>query len=57
MRTHCERLLRLVHGDAVHADLDGVPCRSIGWTVAEVQLDGLNCVDGRSEAQKREKHL
>lgn len=46
--THSECLLWLMHGNAVHADLDGVPCRSISWTVAEVQLYGLNCVDGRS---------
>lgn len=54
MCTHSECLLRLVHGYAVHADLDGVPCRSISRTVTEVQLYRLNCVDGGSETPKRQ---
>lgn len=41
-----------MHGDAVHADLNGVSCRPVRRTVTEVQLDGLHCMDGRSEARK-----
>lgn len=41
-----------MHGDAVHADLNGVSCRPVSRTVTEVQLDGLHCMDGRSEARK-----
>lgn len=40
--TYGERVLGLMHGDAVHADLNGVPCRTISRTVGEVQLDGLD---------------
>lgn len=41
-----------MHGDAVHADLNGVPCRTISRTVGEVQLNGLDWVNGRSERRK-----
>lgn len=41
-RTYSKRLLGLMHGDAVHADLNGVSRRSISWTVCEVQLNGLD---------------
>lgn len=40
--THSKRLLGLVHGDAVHADLNGVSRRTISWTVCEVELNGLD---------------
>lgn len=53
--THSQCLVRLVHGNAVHADLNGVSCRSVSWTVAEVQFYRLNCVDRRSETPKGEK--
>lgn len=39
-----------MHGDAVHADLNGVSCRTIRWTVREVQLNGLDRVNGGPRA-------
>lgn len=50
-RTHSERVVRLVHADAVHADLDGVSCGAVHRPVGEVQLDGLNGANGRPETQ------
>lgn len=44
--THSEGVIGLVHGDAVHADLDGVPSRTVSGAVGEVQLDGLDRVNG-----------
>lgn len=52
-RTYSQRLLGLAHGDAVHADLNGVPCWTVFRTVCEVQLNGLDRMNGRSERRKR----
>jgi hypothetical protein len=35
-----------VHGDAVHADLDGVGPGHSRLALREVELDGLNVVEG-----------
>ena len=40
--SHRVGLLCLVHGDAVHADLDGVAGRTADRALREVQLDGLH---------------
>lgn len=51
LRTYRERLIWLVHGDAVHADLNRVSCWDVARPVTEVQLDGLDWMDGWSETQ------
>lgn len=42
LRTYRKRLIWLMHGYAVHTDLNSVSCRPISWTVCEVQLNGLD---------------
>ena len=47
--TYRRCFLRAVHANAVHADLNGVACRSIWGTVGEVELNGLDGVDAISK--------
>lgn len=52
--THCEVIVRAVHSNAVHADLNGVGWRAACWTFWEVQeLNGLNGVERRPEEEQK----
>lgn len=50
--TYRDKLILFMHGYAVHTDLNGVSCRPISRTVREVQLDGLDRMNGRSDRRQ-----